>query len=440
MTSLDTTTIDFSPGEATGIAMPAHPEALRQAGAEWLTEAFHAYGALAPDNKVTRIVRCEGFAAGNSGDKLLLDVEYARPDHGLHTALFAKFSRCFGDPFRDRRAHELHGEVRLAALSRNPAFPVAVAKPYFADFDPESGNGVLITQRIAFGAGGIEPLRVKNMDHELADPLEYYRATVTALARLAAAQQSGRLSPEAEHLFPFDRQAAEADLPLPWDEAQLRTKADAIGKFITRCPQLFPPNLAAPAFAQRFADHALRLHRHDAEVRRFLHSDPRFVALAHWNTHIDNAWFWRDADGVLQAGLLDWGMVRQMNVALSIWGGLSGADLWIFDDHLDELLALYTAELAANGGPQITVEELGLHFDLAVASICLALIMDTPALLTARMPGIASTCGPRDPVLQQDKVVQGFLHTFTACMNLWERRDFAASLDRMLAARASPGS
>jgi hypothetical protein len=34
--------------------------------------------------------------------------------------------------------------------------------------------------------------------------------------------------------------------------------------------------------------------------------------------------------------------------------------------------------------------------------------------------------------LQRDKVVQGFLHTFSAAMNLWQRRDFAESLDWML--------
>jgi hypothetical protein len=411
--------------------MPVHPEALRQAGAEWLTKAFQAYGALPQNNAVAQITRCESFAGGNSGDKLLLDVAYARPDRALHTRLFVKFARCLGDPFRDRRRAELHGEVRLAALSRHPAFPVAVAKSYFADFDLASGNGVLITQRIDFGEHGVEPARVKNMDHELADPLEYYRATVTALARLAAAYQSGRLSPEAERLFPFDAEAAAADMPMPWNADQLREKTAAIASFIAACPQLFPASLATPAFADRFAQGTQQFLQHDAALRRFLYADPRFVALAHWNTHIDNAWFWRDAEGVLQAGLLDWGMVRQMNVATALWGGLSGADLWVTGDHLGELLALFAEVLSANGGPTVSGDELGLHFDLTVGSITLALLMDTPALLLARMPNIARAASPHDPLLRCDKVVQGFLHTFTAALNLWERRDIALRLERI---------
>ena len=64
--------------------------------------------------------------------------------------------------------------------------------------------------------------------------------------------------------------------------------------------------------------------------------------------------------------------------------------------------------------------------------MCLALMMDTPALLRSRMPDIADLKGPGDPRITRDKVVQGFLHTFTACLNLWERRDFGASLMGML--------
>ena len=433
MTGPGSAPANFAPGEATGIAMPAHPNALRQAGVEWLTLVFRAYGALQADNAVARISQCEAFEAGNSGEKLLLTVEYARPDPGLHSQLFVKFSRCFSDPFRDRRAHEMRGEVRLAALSRHPAFPVAVAKPYFADFDPASGIGLLITQRILYGEGGIEPRQVKNMDHELANPLEYYRATVTALAKLAAAHQSGRLSPQVERLFPFTAQAPAAELPVPWDAVQLREKATAIAALIASCPQLFPANLTSKEFSARFARDTQLFLQHDAAVRKFLFADPRFIALGHWNTHIDNAWFWRDGAGVLHAGLLDWGMVRQMNVATALWGGLSGADLWVLDGHLGHLLALFAEVLEADGGPLIAPEELGLHFDLAVGLITLALMMDTPALLVSRMPDIARASGRRDPMLQQDKVVQGFLHTFTAALNLWDRRDFAASLERALA-------
>ena len=419
-------------GDATGVTIPEDPAALEVAGAAWLTQAFRAYGAIAPDNMVTRIARNDLFARGNSGDKLLLSVEYARSEPGLHSELFVKFSRCLADPFRDRRKHELEAEVRLAALSRHPAFPVAVPKPYFADFHGASGTGVLVTERIAYGEGAIEPLRRKNMDHELADPVEYYRATATALARLAAAHQSGRLSPEADELFPFDPATSAAELPLAWSAEEVREKAERTAAFFSGFRQLFPANVAEPAFAARFVADAIRFHRHDADIRRFLYADRRFVALAHWNTHIDNAWFRRDEQGVLEAGLLDWGMARQMNLGVALWGGLSGGSVEMWNDHLDELIACFLDELAAQGGALLDPALFARHLDLATGTLSLAIMLDAPAMFLSRMPDLARVTGPDDPLLHRDKVVQGFLHTFRAAMNLWERRDFGASLTAML--------
>lgn len=422
----------FVPGDTTGLAMPAHAGALRSAGAGFLTRAFHAFGSLPRDNSVTGITRCEPFGGGNSGHKLLLSVEYERPEPGLHTELFVKFSRDFADAFRDRRRYELEAEVRLAALSRHPAFPVSIPAAYFADFHHDSGTGMFIMQQVAFGRDGLEPLRPKCMDHELANPLEYYQATISALARLAAGDRSGRLSPEIDRLFPYDPGAAAADMPIPWDEAELREKTARIGALIAGSPQLFPAPVSAPGFIARLERDAASFLRHETAVRGFLHADPRFVALTHWNTNIDNAWFWRDDAGILQCGLLDWGMVRRMNVAYGIWGGLSAADTPMLDRHLDDLLALYTRELVAHGGPRVDVEELALHFDLSVAMLGLALMIDLPALIEARLPEAKSASDPLDPVLRGDSVVHGFLHVSTNFLNLWATRDFGASLERVL--------
>jgi hypothetical protein len=429
----DPVPLDFVRGDATGLAIPAHAAALRAAGEAFLTEAFRSFGSLSPDNGIVRISRFEPFPGGNSGHKLLLSVDYARAEPGLHTDLFVKFSRDFSDAFRDRRRHELEAEVRLAALSRLPGFPVSVPAACFADFHRESGTGILISQRIAFGSGGIEPLRPKCMDHELAEPLAYYRATVTALARLAAAHKAGLLSPQVDALFPFDFETAAADFPIPWDEQQLRERVARYAAFAASCPRLLPSHVAAPEFIARLEHEAVRFLRHEARIKRFLFAQRDFVALCHWNTNIDNAWFWRDSSGVLQCGLLDWGMVRQMNVATALWGGLCGASLEIWDTHLDELLALFARELLAHGGPRLDAAELRLHLDLSVAMLGLALMMDVPSLVLSRLPESAGASGPLDPLLHKNEVARGFLHVFTAFLNLWHAHDFGASLDQLLA-------
>jgi hypothetical protein len=428
----DPARVDFAPGDSTGLDLPAHAQALRVAGAQFLTAAFRRFGSLSPDNHVQRVTRIEPFAGGNSGQKLLLSVEYGRQEPGLHTDLFVKFSRDFTDAFRDRRRHELEAEVRLAELSRRTDFPIQVPVAYFADYHRSSGTGLLITQQIAFGRGSIEPLHAKCMDHQLSEPLVYYRTIVSTLARLAAADQSGRLSPQVDVLFPFDLPAAIAADPIRYGEAELRERVGRYAAFAAAHPRLLPPHVVSSGFVAQLERDAVRFLRHEIAIKRFLHSRREFVALCHYNANIDNAWFWRDRVGAVHCGLLDWGRVRRMNVAYALWGSLCGASLQLWDRHLDELLHLFADELCGHGGPRLQIPEIRLHLHCYVATMGLATMMDVPALVLARLPEAASAAGPLDPILFRDPVVSGFLHVFTAFLNLWQTHDFGASLDRLL--------
>jgi hypothetical protein len=423
--------ITFVRGDATGLDIPAHAEALRAAGEVFLTAAFRRFGVLSQTNRVARITEFAAFGGGNSGHKILLSVEYARPEPGLHSHLFVKFSRDFNDVFRDRRRYELEAEVRFAALSRLPGFPICVPSAYFADFNHASGTGVLITQRIDFGSGNIEPLWPKCWDHELPEAVAHYRAIVSTLARLAAAHKSGVLSPQVEQYLPFDQQAAAAEDPIPWDETQLRAMVTRYARFAAEYPQLLPARITTPQFIAKFERDAVRYLQHQVRIKRFLHADRDYVALCHYNAHIDNAWFWREPSGGLKCGLLDWGRVRQMNVAYALWGSLSGTSVEIWNQHLDEFLQLFIDEYHAHGGPQLELDRLKLHLDFYAASIGLCMLMDAPALVLARLPEAASASGPRDPVFRKNQVALGFFHTFVVFLNLWEIHDFGASLDRL---------
>lgn len=424
--------VDFVRGDTTGLTIPAHAEALRIAGEEFLTDALHKFGSLSQSNRIVRITRLEPFPGGNSGHKVFLSVEYAHPETGLHTDLFVKFSRDFNDAFRDRRRNELEPECRFAALSRLPRFPIHVPAAYFADFHSQSGTGVLITQQIEFGNDGIEALLPKCRDHEMADPLAYYRAIVSTLARLAAAHKSGLLDPEVDACFPFDPVRAAADDPIPYDERQLREALKLYAAFATNYPQLVPSHLAGPQFIARFERDAVRFRHHAGEVKRFLHAEPAFIALCHYNANLDNAWFWRDPSGALQCGLLDWGRVRPMNVAYALWGSLCCASLDVWDNHLEQLLCLFVSELQAGGGPRLDLTQLRLHLDLYVATMGLATLIEAPTLVLSRLPEAAHADGPLDPILRKDEIARCFLHVFTTFLNLWESHDFGASLDRVL--------
>jgi len=425
--------MEFVRGDATGLRIPAHGEALRAGGEAFLTAAFQTFGVLAPDNRIARITRLDKCPGGSTGEKFFLSVEYERPHPDLHADLFVKFSRDFADPIRDSRGkYEMESEIRFAAISRLPDFPIKVPAAYFADYHHESSTGVLITERIDFGSGIIEPHRLKCRDHELPDPLPHYQAILKALARIAAAHRSGRLSPDIAARFPYDSGAAAANNAVPFDEPRLRELVADYASFATQCPQLLPANISSPQFITRFAREAVRFLEHEVQIRRFLQSNPDFIALCHWNANIDNAWFWRAPSGALECGLMDWGRVGQMNVAFPLWGCLSGAGLPIWDRHIDDLLALFTRELHEHGGPRLEIAELMLHLQLYVALMGLSYFMESPARIRYRLPGYASASGPLDPLFQQNETARNQLHILTVVLNFWQTRDFGASLDGFL--------
>ena len=423
--------VDGVPGDTTGLIIPAHADALRAVGTSFLTRAFRAYGSLSGDNSVTRIRRFELCAIGSTGQKVLLSLEYARPEPGLPMDLFVKFSRDFADAFRDRRRGERASEIALCELSRVADFPIRVPVPYFADFHRESGTGLLITERIAFGVAGIEPLRPKCMDHLLDRPLEYYRAIVSALGRLAA-HTSGALSPQVQALFPFDPQAAAEADPIPWDEEGLRVQVARYAEFAARCPQLLPAHVRSTQFIAQFERDAVSVLRHERSIKEFMHADSAYIALSHFNAHIDNAWFWRDARGSLQCGLFDWQRGRQMNVAYALWGALCGAGLDIWSDHLDELLGLFVTEMQVHGGPALDRERLELYLHLYAATMGLAGLLVMPTIVCAKLPNPESASGPLDSMVVGNEAVRSFLHIFTVLLNLWQSSKFRINLERTL--------
>jgi hypothetical protein len=176
-------------GDQFGMAFPADPAALRSGGAGFLSDAFRASGMLASDNTVTTITDFREVAGGSTGRKVVLSVEYDRPQPGLHRELFVKFSRDFDNPTRDR------GKTQVPSVQ-------------FGDYHRPTATGILITGRIRYGDNGIERQYHKCLDYQIPAPVEHYRALLTALARLAGTHRSGRLPARLTAHFPLDVQSA----------------------------------------------------------------------------------------------------------------------------------------------------------------------------------------------------------------------------------------
>ena len=270
---------------------------MRDGGTAFLTTAFQTAGVLAADNRVIAIDRCAEVGGGSTGRKLSLSVRYRRPAAGLHTELFVKFSRDFDDPVRDRGRTQMEQEVRLAALALDEAFPIPVPRPQFGDYHRESGTGILIAERISFGANGIERQYEKCLDYRLPDPFGHYRALLTAVGRLAGTQQSGRLPHRTVDRFPLDLAGATVGERAPMTADKLHRRLDRLADFATTHPCLLPERVRDPAFLGRLAREAPRVLAHEPAVWQYLAGNADYIALCHRNANVDNAWFFTDAAG-----------------------------------------------------------------------------------------------------------------------------------------------
>lgn len=409
-------------GEIFGLEIPADAGTLIQGGKEFLTRAFHASGALAADNRVDRIVAAEEFCGGGTGKKMLLTVACERPEPGLPEALFIKFSRNFDNELWDRARMLMISEANFAVLSRSPDFPVAVPACLFADVERESGTGLIISERIEYGRNGVEPLYPKCMDYAVPAPVEHYRAILQGLARLSGTHRGGGLPSGFDEKFPYRRDQASAVFAIQAPQDKLIQRAQRMFDFIGRYPKLFPQNVRDAAFREQFIRDIPAVVAARDRIRDILYGNPDFIAFAHWNANIDNCWFWRDSAGALRCGFMDWANAAQISVAQSVSGAISGAEPFVWNEHLDELLTVFIEEYAAHGGPRLSLDELRLHVLLIVVVSGVAYSMGAPIAIERDIADIDAVESHRDECFREHENARIQLHMMTKMLNVWQTR------------------
>lgn len=423
--------IDWITGDRLGLDLPAHAGALAEGGPEFLTKAFQASGILPADNRVKEITECQEISGGSTGRKLLLAVEYEKPTPDLHGELFVKFSRDFDDAHRDAAKTQMELEVLFALLSRDPDFPISVPVCYYSDYHHVSGTGILITERIPYNKDGVEKLYPKCLDYQMPEPLNHYKALIRALARLAGAHKAGKLSSVVEEYFPFEPEKLSVSVREPYTPEQISRRVTQYTQFSREYPQILPEHLRSEEFIARLSEEAPRFQALESVAKRVLQSETDLTALCHWNAHVDNAWFWKSEDGQLECGLMDWGNVSQMNLAMAIWGCLSAAELSIWDDHLDELLTLFVSEFQAAGGGEIDIQQLKLHLKLYVGMMGLAWMLDAPKLILAKVPDLDQTENRLDPRIQRSERGRSQLLIMSVFLNFWHHQNMNEAIDYM---------
>jgi hypothetical protein len=415
-------------GDHIGALFPASVDVLLEDAPAYLTRLFRAAGAIAPDNAVTQVTEAREFFGGGMGRKMAFDVRYARAEPDAPERLFAKFTREFGDPLRELFSPVMDPEVRFAMLSRRDDFPVHVPWCMFGDYSAAQKTGLLITARVPYGAEGVEPALEKCLDYQIPEPLPYYEAQTHAIAALAAFHRSGRFGDEVERQFPFDPTDPALLKVIPFDQAGLSDKIAKLHEFAATAPQLLPAELADPAFLDGFGrDAALLLEKEEA-LWTWLYAQPDLIALAHWNMNPDNAWFWKDEEGVLRSGQLDWGGVAQVNIAQSFFGMICAAETDFLDRHETGLRRLLLEHYETLGGPRIDPALFDRCVLVATALLGVAWMIDAPALIEVEIPDFATVEDRFDPRIRDLFIPRCQLQLMTVFLWLWRSHDIGATI------------
>jgi hypothetical protein len=415
---------DWERGNLLGENFPVHFDALVAAGPSFLTKAFRSAGSITADNSVTAITQLESFAGGSTGRKALLSVTYEHPAPQLPESLFVKFSRDLDDEIRDRGKVQMESEARFGLLSQIPDFPVAVPRCLFGEYQPLSGSGILISERIAFGTNGIEPHHLKARDYEIEDPRGHYDALVSALARLAGSHRAGRFPEEVMAHFATRDTNVVPRRRNSYSGSDVRDRVTRYAQFAARAPQLLPESLRTGAFlAQLFAEAPRAVENADA-LRSVMRVEARNLsAFCHWNANIDNAWFWRDEYGALACGLMDWGNVGQVNMVTALASCLVFAEPNFVIENLGHFFRLFSEIFEEAGGGRLDPEVLALHFRLQMVAGGLQWPLNAVPLLERQIPDLDSVCDRFDPPIMNDEFRRTQLHMLTAYLTFWRASD-----------------
>jgi hypothetical protein len=117
---------------------------------------------------------------------------------------------------------------------------------------------------------------------------------------------------------------------------------------------------------------------------------------------------------------MDWANAGQISVAQSVNGAISGAEPFIWDGHLDELLTVFIQEYAAQGGPRLSLDELRLHSLLVVAVPGVGYSMGAPIAIEREIGNVEAIESYQDDCFRQHENARIQLHMMTKMLNVWQ--------------------
>ncbi|CAE7754181.1 CPK2, partial [Symbiodinium sp. KB8] len=141
-------------------------------------------------------------------------------------------------------------------------------------------------------------------------------------------------------------------------QANLAKLNTAVQFFSETAKVVFPSYAADPGFVQKFTTTMMTFMAYINELEYWKHQDPDYVALAHSNLNVDNAYFWRDEAGNLDCGVLDWGGFGSGCLGHKIWWYLNCSEWQPIQEHLGHYVDTFIQSYHTSGGPALDRDRL----------------------------------------------------------------------------------
>mmetsp|Transcript_77857 Transcript_77857/g.166964 ORF Transcript_77857/g.166964 Transcript_77857/m.166964 type:complete len:708 (-) Transcript_77857:59-2182(-) len=419
-------------GEQYGLPVPINLADLQKRGEKFLTQCFQTAGTIGKDQSVKKVLAFKRLpmtgkeAAGGSGPKAFLTVEWAKEDPELHKELFVKMPWDMGtesakagvlteeeqkefyrkkeqgiDPYyRWKCSANADYEAQESTIYRflGPVFPFKIPKYYYADICRGNTNYMLCTEKIAFPKKGqkdfkdfqgydILPVAEKYFDFQLEPRMrhEMYYCIMRSQARMAAWDKLGKFDfagPEVRGSAMAPPALGAFQFPLTLNEKQRRMKCRAgmqnakIWKeFMTEYApkaKLYDKDYFEPDFIEKIEAACMDVGGYKDDIFMYGCLFPDMIGFQHTNLQSDNAFYWYTEEGKMDIGIIDWGGASPGSFCSRMTGSITSCEGDVLDAHEDGFLNCFITEYYKESGIKLDFHEFQRQWMLTYCTYILS--------------------------------------------------------------------
>jgi len=198
-----------------------------------------------------------------------------------------------------------------------------------------------------------------------------------------------------------------------------------LGKdFITgTAAHAIPKHLMEKSYLDKFFTETLEMSQYCAEMVFHGTCVPEYFTLVHPNAQVDNAWYWRETDGTVKCGLLDWGGASCGSMASCIGNGWIGMETEVADEHEEKLVKVFIDEYEKVTGFRLDFDDLYMHIKLAHATVIYGCCANVGMLLRCiDKASWKDIKGRTDPRIDELFLARCYFVQLEMLLGMWKKR------------------